>query len=498
MAGIGFELQKLLKRRTLAATLQAFFYGSMVASGPMVLTVITVSLIGWMSRSLLSEGELRLFTLTITYTFAFSLILTAPFQQLLTRYIADKHFAKELDDLFAGFVTSTLFVLALALLASGIFYGVLRLTVPLAHERLYRIAGVVLFLGQCFIWQLMAFISTSKEYQKILWAYILGAIASLVAAYLLLPRVGIVGALAGYGVGQWLIALVIFWITTRRLKKWPAVSMEFFSTFPRYPIIALNGFFITLGVWVDKFVFYACTRQTYGGDLFYSFNFYDVPNFLSLMTLIPGMAYFLIMAETNFYRDFKKFIEHVLEQPLSRIEQIKKDLVDTLHSGMIGMARVQGIFSLILIILAVPLVIFLGYQGLFVPLFRTLCVAAFFYILMLTLNVFYLYFEFRKQALVMSLLFCFGNAGLTYLSYLLGTRYYGLGFLLSSLITLAIFWPRLIRQVKRIDYIIFASQPIDDAFERQRKSVWKKWLDRTFGKRARRRKDEMETSLSHA
>ncbi len=476
MAGIGFELQKLLQRGTLAATIQAFLYGAMVASGPMILTVITVSIIGWLSRSLLVDGALKLFTLTITYTFAFSLILTAPFQQLLTRYIADKFFVKDLRHVFAGFMTHTAFVLGLALFLSGVFYHALVVTIPLDNITLYKITGVAVFVGQCFIWQLMAFISTSKEYQKIFLAYVLGTIVSIISAFVLIQSIGVVGALAAYGIGQWLIALIIFWIVIRGLDKRRWFTLEAFKTIQQYPLIALNGFFITLGVWIDKFVFYAHVRQTYGGNLFYSYNFYDVPNFLALMTLVPAMAYFLILAETHFYTDFKKFIDNVLHHPLLKIEQRKQEMLDSLQTGMWGVAKIQGIFALLVIIFANPLVIFLGYQGLSIPLFRILTIASFFYILILTLNVFYLYFEFRKEALLMSMTFCISNAVFTHITVLLGPRFYGLGMLISALGTLLIFWPHLIRKVQRIDYMMFSQQPIEDAFEISRPGGLRRWL----------------------
>ncbi|RMD95865.1 MAG: hypothetical protein D6814_12495 [Calditrichaeota bacterium] len=469
MAGIGFELQKLLKKNTLAASIQAFLFGSVVASGPMILTIVSISIIGWLSRGLLAEGALKLFMLTITYTFAFSLILVSPIQALLTRFIADKHFVKDFDAAFPGFITSSSLVLLLAAGVAIPFYTLLRVTIPVDHFLLYKIAAVLVFLGQCLIWQIMAFISTSKEYQKIIWAYILGAIVSVTIAYLALPHIGLAGALAGYCIGEWLIAAVLLFIVTRNLNKSKIWSKDFFSTFVQYPLIALNGFFFTLGIWIDKFVFYAKTQHQFAGSFFYSFNHYDVPNFLSLMSIIPGMAYFLILAETHFFRNFQGFIRNVLHKPLIEVEYKKEDMLRSLQQGMTGMARLQAIFTLLIIIFATPVAIFLGYQGLSIPLFRVLCVAAFFHLLNLNLNVFYLYFELRKQALYMSLVFAFSNGLLTYISILLGPKYYGLGFLTSAIITLAIFWPLLARLVQRIDYRIFSSQPIQEDVDTSRK-----------------------------
>ena len=478
MAGIGFELQKILKRNTLASAIQAFLYGSVIASGPMVLTIVTVSIIGFIGRGILQEGAVRLFTAVITYTFAFSLILTSPLQMLLTRFIADKHFVKKWDDLFPAFVTSTTLVVLLSGTVAGIFYSALELYIPVGNTLLFRFLGSAIFVGQSVIWQLMAFISTSKEYRQILIGYILGAILSPIMAYLTVKPLGVNGALSAYALGQWITALFIFFTVIRHYPKSRIWSFEFFRAFRTYPLIALNGFFLSLGIWVDKFVFYAYTGEQAGASLLYTFNYYDVPNFLSLMTLIPGMAYFLIVAETYFYQDFKGFIQGVLREPLLKIEEKKAGMLNTLQSGLKGMARIQGITALLIIIFANPLIVLFGYQGIAVPLFRLLVLAAFFHILNLTLNVYYLYFEFRKDALLLSLFFSLTNALLTLLSIAAGPKYYGFGFLASAILTYLLFRPKLFKQVQNIDYLIYISQPLGDIFVLTRKRFWRRWLDK--------------------
>ena len=50
MAGIGFELRKILSRDSYTATLRAYVYAGLISSGPWVLSIISVMLIGAMSR----------------------------------------------------------------------------------------------------------------------------------------------------------------------------------------------------------------------------------------------------------------------------------------------------------------------------------------------------------------------------------------------------------------------------------------------------------------
>ena len=50
----------------------------------------------------------------------------------------------------------------------------------------------------------------------------------------------------------------------------------------------------------------------------------------------------------------------------------------------------------------------------------------------------------------------------------------GFGFLLATVTTCLISWPLLLHSVKRIDFRIFASQPIDTVVKVQRNNVWRK------------------------
>jgi hypothetical protein len=49
MAGIGFELRKLLKRDSLLGVMQAYAYAGIISSGPWVLSIIGILIIGVMS-----------------------------------------------------------------------------------------------------------------------------------------------------------------------------------------------------------------------------------------------------------------------------------------------------------------------------------------------------------------------------------------------------------------------------------------------------------------
>ena len=79
----------------------------------------------------------------------------------------------------------------------------------------------------------------------------------------------------------------------------------------------------------------------------------------------------------------------------------------------------------------------------------------------MNINIIFLYYEMRKRALYLTILFAALNGIFTYISIQLGIQYFGFGFLLAGILTTAISWPLLMYSMKRIDFYIFANQPIE-------------------------------------
>ena len=51
MAGIGFEIRKIIRRDNLSATLHAYSYAGVISSGPWVLSIIGMLLVGFMATA---------------------------------------------------------------------------------------------------------------------------------------------------------------------------------------------------------------------------------------------------------------------------------------------------------------------------------------------------------------------------------------------------------------------------------------------------------------
>ena len=93
MAGIGFELRKLLRRDSLLGMMQAYAYAGIISSGPWVLSIVGILVIGLMSISMVvPEFLITQFQVSVTYLVAFSLTITGFVQLAFTRFTADRLF----------------------------------------------------------------------------------------------------------------------------------------------------------------------------------------------------------------------------------------------------------------------------------------------------------------------------------------------------------------------------------------------------------------------
>ncbi|VAY88635.1 conserved hypothetical protein [mine drainage metagenome] len=91
MAGIGFEIRKILHKDNLTSTLAAYSYAGLIGSGPLILSIVSIQLISLFSLSVARTNfPIVQFQVSLTYLIAASQILTGAVQLMFTRYISDR------------------------------------------------------------------------------------------------------------------------------------------------------------------------------------------------------------------------------------------------------------------------------------------------------------------------------------------------------------------------------------------------------------------------
>jgi uncharacterized membrane protein len=179
---------------------------------------------------------------------------------------------------------------------------------------------------------------------------------------------------------------------------------------------------------------------------------YDLPVFLAYLSIIPGMAVFLVRIETDFVEHYDGFYGAVRGGgSLQTIERHRNGMVTTVRTGLFEMIKIQAIAVLLLFVAGERLLAWLGISDLYLPLL---------YVQVLFLSVLTVFFYLDKRRVVLGLcvLFVVANAGLTSLSLQLGPQAFGYGFALSLLLCVTVGFVALARSFARLEYSTFMLQ----------------------------------------
>ncbi len=456
MAGIGFELRKILRRDNLLSLLQAYSYAAVISSGPWILSIVGILMIGILSYAMVVPAILiTQFQVSVTYVIAVSLIFTGPFQLAFTRFAADRLFEKNNEVVLPNF-----HAVALTVTAVGGVLGVLSVVFLFPQQSImYRLLLLAAFVLMSNVWIATIFLSGMKQYRAIVLLYLLGYVVT-VAAALGLRFLKLEGLMAGFVVGQ---ALMLTGMMTLILRNFPArrfISFEFFDRRMFYPSLCAIGLFYNLGVWVDKFIFWftADTSQAIIGPLRASV-IYDLPVFLAYLSIIPGMAIFLVRMETDFVEYYDAFYNAVRSGgSLEIIEEHRNSMVETIRLGIFEIVKIQAIASLAVFVLGERILSWMGISTLYLPLLYIDVIAASLQVVLLgVLNVFF-YLDKRRIVLGLTAGFVLLNVVLTQVSILLGPAFYGYGFALALLAVVLAGFVLLGRTMEKLEYQTFMMQ----------------------------------------
>lgn len=181
--------------------------------------------------------------------------------------------------------------------------------------------------------------------------------------------------------------------------------------------------------------------------------------FLSYLSIIPGMAVFLVRIETDFVEYYDKFFDAVRGGgSLEYIESMRNEMVYAIQAGLGEIAKVQTLAVLVTLVAGPAILQLLGISQLYLPLLHVQVVGAGLQVgVMAVLNVFF-YLDERRIVFMLCLLLVVLNIAFTGISLALGAAFYGYGFCLAMLVTLCVGLFMLSRELNRLEYKTFMLQ----------------------------------------
>ncbi len=457
MAGIGFELRKLLRKQTYGGLLQAYAFAGIISSGPWVLSIIGIMLIGLLSVGAVFPKEaISQFQVTVTYLFLISLIATGLVQLSFTRFVADRTFAKDEAAILPNFNGLILLTMGASALLAFPFAALLF---P-EQTVLYRLLFVMGLAVMSAIWIATVFLTGMKHYRAIVLIFLLGYGATLVLALLFRRSLGLEGLLLGFVLGHYLLLMGMIWLVYRNYHSDRFIAFDIWKPGAMYRSLMAAGFLFNLGAWVDKLMFwyYPSTGQQVIGPLHASV-IYDFPIFLSYLSVIPGMAIFLVRIETDFVEYYVKFYDAVREgATLDFIERMRNHMVYHVQHGLFDIAKIQTIAVLVTFALGGVLLESLGISTLYLPLLYVDVVGAALQVVLLGILNILFYLDQRRSVVLLTAALPLANIVFTAISLKLGAAWFGYGFAVAMLFTVLLGIWILNRKLEVLEYETFMLQ----------------------------------------
>ena len=456
MAGIGFELKRAVRENTYLGAIKSYLYAAVISSGPWLLSVVTLTLLGIVSISFVPREARPMFSATVTHSFAISLVTTGLIQMFVTRYLADKLYVNQTEALGPTFIT-------VWALSSGVqFILIQALLSGMSASLEYRLAAASLYVALSGIWLAMIFLSAARDYVSIVLSFAVGYLVSFVAAVGLGSRFGVSAYLTGFAGGQVLTLALLAARVLVEFEPKQSFNLDVFSYVRRYPALVAIGLIYNTAFWIDKLAFWYSREGTDVGTFLDVFPAYDTSFFLASLSIVPALAIFLINIETEFYGCYKGFYAAIAnKRSWKEIRAAKEGMMRSVRNSYLTLLKIQTAITLLAIAGTPGIMRSLGIPQSYWYIFRLAVLAIAVQVFLLITVLILLYLDLRGSVLLVSTVFLGTNLIFTLITIRGGYAFYGYGFLYASLISLIVAVVLLDNRFRNLEYLTFTRQPLN-------------------------------------
>jgi len=451
MAGIGYALEKLIKRDDLLGTFQGYSIGAIISTGPWLFTIVSLMGINFLVNNWVEISQITNFRIILIYNYSFSLVLTGPVILIATRYLADGIYNKSIES-----------SPSMLLIALGITYiiGMLSIlpfyTFFVELSLVLKIAAISNYFLVASVWVVSIFLTALKDYKAYIFIYAIGMGISFFSSLFFASNYGTSGLLFGFNLG---LTVIVFSTIARVFSEYPYMFQwpaSFLPYFKKYWELSIGGLLFAAAIWIDKWImWFAPEREITAGVLIYHAD-YDVAMFLAYLSIIPAMALFLVSSETGFNKKYQEYYSCIKNHaPFSIISSKHQNMVNFLSINFRNIFILQGAICILTIILTPQIIHYFGGHYLQLGMLRLGILGAFFHILFLFISTIFMYFDLRRINFTLLVLFLLLNGLFSYLSMQSGYEYYGYGYFLATLLTFIISLIVLVKVLNKLPYYTF-------------------------------------------
>jgi len=457
MAGIGFELRKILREDRLLSLAKVYGYSAILSSGPWAVSIVAIVLLGFLNLISFDpyyENFKSQVVSAYVLILATSLIAIGIIQLPLTRYIADLIYAKKENEVLPTFFGSIVFVWVVSLPFIVPFFN----WVFPEQTTMFVLGVISTFLVLCAVWIASMLAASLKYYTEVVWSYF-GAYSSIVAlSYFFANSLETLIFIFFLGNSFLFIILLSFIVKSYHTSIFLKIEFALAPNF-HFPLV-VAGFTYNLGAWIDKFIFWYHPLTGYPviGKLHASM-FYDMPIFLAYLSILPGMAIFFYRLEADFAEKYDLYYDAVRSGgTLGQIQGYRKEMINVIRHAVHEVLMVQGIVDTILFLSAPSAFDFLNIPRLYLGLLLILTIGALLQVAFMSVLAILYYLDRKVVAMWLSVAFFVTNTIFTLISINLGSSFFGYGYTVSLLVVFIASLYTLRNEMKRLDYETFMLQ----------------------------------------
>ncbi len=412
MAGIGFELKKIFKRRGILNYFAGAVYASAVTIGPTLMIVAVLlmlyTVLPYMEASVKNR---ELFSSTLLYCFIFPMIFSTPMNAVLSRYVADRIYLEKYDEIMPCIRTG-MAVTLLAAAAAGIGFCLAEYKAG-GVEPLYVFVSYCFFISMTMVFYLMTYVSILKEYRRITLCFAVGLGIGSGAAWLWESwlQVEVTRAIL---YGMTLAFLIVALLLYAHLKSFFRIATEkrtgITGYLKKYPGLFLTNLFYVLGLYGHNFVFWTTDLQLKVAKVFLSAPSYDMAGCLAMFSNITCLVIFMTRVETEFAGKYQVYCSAVIRGSRAEIITARRAMMRVMKDEIFFLLRIQFVITTVIFLAAMLVLPRLGFGGLVLRMYPALSAGYLVTFAMYALIIFLFYFDDRVGSMMTALVFCAGTA----------------------------------------------------------------------------------------
>ncbi len=459
MAGVGVKLNRIYKKKSIAASVVGVTYSIIVTIAPVLLVTGTILLMG----AVLGFNEVEylkkeVFSGTIMYMFVFGLMTVSPFSSVLSKYMQDVIYEERFEDILPCFYVGMVMNIILSCLM-GIPFCLWEHFVG-GIDIFYVFCGFCAYIAVVLVFYSLSYLAICKDYERVFMFFFAGMAVAFSLCLFLNIRCGwelTESMLLSLTIGFFLIAAMEFAAVKRYFRENSNRYKPVLGYFKKWWKLVVIKFFYIFGLYVHNFVFWTHETRTVIANTFVFNETYDMAAYLAMFTNISAAVIFISNLEMHFHEKYKSYSEAVIGGKKADIENAKNRMFRQLSGELMNLARIQFIISIVIYLSCVVFLPRFGFAGSVLRIYPCLAVGYFILFMMYAEILFLYHFNDLTGAVITTLSFFAGTFLGTFFVMNLSEIWFGAGLAAGAFIGWTVAYERLRHVEKNLDVHIFCS-----------------------------------------